>query len=97
MSERRAARCSCSWKAESSSPSGTRGGPEAIFRDLVPGRIRRGVAEELGAITAALGFAVGGIWTSVRGGGECRRGEAEGLSEVDEEAIFVFDGPNDIR
>lgn len=71
-----------------------------MFRDLVPGRIRRGVAEGLGVMITAFGFAVGGIWTSVRGGGECRRGEVEtgeGLSEVDEEAIFVFDGPNDIR
>lgn len=71
-----------------------------MFRDFVPGRIRRGGAEELDVTVVAFGFVVGGIWTSVRGGGECRRGEVEtgeGLSEVDEEAIFVFDGPNDIR
>lgn len=74
-----------------------------MFRDLVPGRIRRGVefAAVVGVVVLEFtGVAAGGSWTSGKGGGEGRRGEVkvdEGLSEVDEEAIFVFDGPNDIR
>jgi len=73
---RREARCSCSWKALSSSAREVRGAPAMTLRDLVPGRIRRVAAEAGGGFPVLEGTgADGGIWTSVNGGGDGRRGD----------------------
>lgn len=85
------ARCSWSWKAESSSFRARGDGPMLMSLDREPGRIRR-VAAEVGLVAVgAAGVVVGraaldiglrgtsaaepSIWTSVNGGGEGRRGE----------------------
>jgi len=76
---RREARCSCSWKALSSSAREVTGVPAMTLRDLVPGRIRRVAAEGGKGFPVLEGTGTdGGIWTSVNGGGDGRRGDVVG-------------------
>ena len=95
---RRAARCSCSWKAESSSLREIGDGPVEMSLDLDPGRMRRveaggslfaagamveGVAVDVvawdvpldGELVESTSVVEPSICTSVKGGGDGRRGE----------------------